>query len=60
MLCKREGESKLEHWKAAVCAWDVKKLISFVEGLAYDAEAIANAYTEEWNNGMGEGFNWQP
>ncbi len=35
----------------------VKELISFVNGLADDAEAIANACTESWSNGMVEGFN---
>lgn len=35
----------------------VKELISFVDGWTDDAVAIANACTEEWSNGMVEGFN---
>jgi transposase len=31
-------------------------LISFVDGLAEDAEAVANGCSESWSNGMVEGF----
>ena len=57
LLRKREGKSRLEHWKAAVRISGVKELIDFVDGLTDDALAIANACTEAWNNGMVEGFN---
>ncbi len=57
LLRKREGIERLEHWKAAVRTSEVKELISFVDGLADDAEAVANACTQAWNNGMVEGFN---
>src|SRR5215470_9311472 len=36
LLRKREGKSRLEHWKAAVRASGVKELISFVEGFTDD------------------------
>jgi transposase len=57
LLRKREGKSRLEHWKVAVYASGVKELTSFADGLADDAVAIANACTEAWSNGMVEGFN---
>ena len=57
LLRKREGESRLEQWKTAVRASGVKELIGFVDGLTDDAEAIANACTQAWRNGMVEGFN---
>ncbi len=57
LLHQREGKSRLEHWKVAVYASGVKELISFSDGLADDAVAIANACTEAWSNGMVEGFN---
>jgi transposase len=56
LLRKREGKSRLDQWKVAVRASGVKELISFVDGLTDDAEAIANARTEAWSNGMVEGF----
>jgi transposase len=34
----------------------IAELIAFVEGLADDAQAVANGCTESWNNGMVEGF----
>ncbi len=57
LLRRREGVERLEQWKAAVYASEVKELISFVDGLTDDAEAIAHACTQAWSNGMVEGFN---
>jgi transposase len=34
----------------------IAELIGFVDGLADDAEAVANGCTESWSNGMVEGF----
>ncbi len=45
-----------EIWKAAVLASGIPELISFVDGLADDAQAVANGCTESWSNGMVEGF----
>jgi transposase len=56
LLRKREGKPGLEQWKGAVRASGVPELINFVEGLADDAEAVANGCTESWSNGMTEGF----
>jgi transposase len=56
LLRKREGKLELEQWKDAVRASDISELINFVEGLADDAEAVANGCTESWSNGMTEGF----
>ena len=53
---KREGGSRLEQWKAAVQASGIAELITFVDGLADDAEAVANACSLAWSNGMVEGF----
>lgn len=57
ILRRREGVERLKQWKAAVSASGVKELISFVDGLTDDAEAIAQACTQRWSNGMVEGFN---
>jgi transposase len=56
LLRKREGSQRLEQWKAAVQASGITELMNFVDGLADDAEAVANACSESWNNGMVEGF----
>jgi transposase len=56
LLRKREGQVQLEQWKAAVRASGIAELIAFVDGLADDAEAIANGCTMAWSNGMVEGF----
>jgi len=56
LLRKREGQVRLEQWKAAVQASGIAELIAFVDGLADDAEAVANGCCESWNNGMVEGF----
>jgi transposase len=56
LLRKREGQVRLEQWKAAVQASGIAELIAFVDGLADDAQAVANGCTESWNNGMVEGF----
>ena len=56
LLRKREGQVRLEQWKAAVQASGIAELITFVDGLADDAEAVANGCTEPWSNGMVEGF----
>ena len=53
---KREGQGRLEQWKAAVQASGVAELIAFVDGLADDAEAVANGCSLRWSNGMVEGF----
>lgn len=57
LLRLRQGVQALERWKAAVQQTGIKALTRFVEGLADDAEAVANACTESWSNGMVEGFN---
>jgi transposase len=56
LLRKREGSQRLEHWKATVQASGITELIGFVDGLADDAEAVANGCSESWSNGMVEGF----
>jgi transposase len=56
LLRNREGKPGLEHWKAAVQASGIAELITFVEGLADDTEAVVNGCTESWSNGMVEGF----
>jgi hypothetical protein len=47
---------RLEQWNATVQASGIAELIGFVDGLANDAEAVANGCTESWSNGMVEGF----
>jgi len=42
LLRKREGQMRLEQWKATVRASGIAELIAFVDGLADDAEAVAN------------------
>jgi transposase len=56
LLRKHEGQVRLEQWKAAVQASGIAELIDFVDGLADDAEAVANGCSERWSNGMVEGF----
>ena len=56
LLRKREGQVRLEQWKASVRASGIAELITFVDGLADDAEAVANGCTLTWSNGMTEGF----
>jgi len=56
LLRKHEGQVRLEQWKAAVQASGIAELIAFVDGLADDAEAVANGCSERWSNGMVEGF----
>jgi transposase len=56
LLRKREGLLGLEPWKAAVRASGIAELIAFVDGLADDAEAVANGCSMTWSNGMVEGF----
>jgi transposase len=56
LLRKREGQVRLEQWKAAVRASGVAELIAFVDGLAEDEEAVANGCSLSWSNGMVEGF----
>ena len=46
LLRNREGKPGLEQWKGAVWASGIAELIDFVEGLADDAEAVVNGYTE--------------
>jgi len=56
LLRKHEGLVRLEQWKAAVRSSGIAELIAFVDGLADDAEAVANGYSMTWSNGMVEGF----
>jgi transposase len=56
LLRKHEGQVRLEQWKAAVRASGIAELIAFADGLADDAEAIANGCSLTWSNGMVEGF----
>src|SRR5581483_11950720 len=56
LLRKREGQVRLEQWKTSVRASGIAELIAFVDGLADDAEAVANGCTMTWSNGMVEGF----
>ena len=53
---QREGLVRLEQWKTAVRASGIAELIAFADGLADDAEAVANGCSMTWNNGMVEGF----
>jgi transposase len=39
---KREGQVRLEQWKAAVQVSGIAELIAFVDGLADDAQAVTN------------------
>ena len=57
LLRQRQGLTQLEHWKTTVRESGIVELIRFVDGLADDAVAIANACTQSWSNGMVEGFN---
>src|SRR5258707_11462951 len=56
LLRKREGQGRLEQWKAAVGASGIAELIGFVDGLDDDAEAVVNGCSLTWSNGMVEGF----
>ncbi len=56
LLRKHEGLVRLEQWKAAVRTSEIAELIAFVDGLADDAEGIANGCSLIWSNGMVEGF----
>jgi transposase len=56
LLRKREGQVRLEQWKVAVRVSGIAELIAFVDGLADDAEAVANACRLTWSNGVVEGF----
>ena len=56
LLRKHEGLVRLEQWKAAVRTSGIAELIAFVDGLADDAEAVANGCSMTWSNGMVEGF----
>jgi transposase len=56
LLRKRQGEVGLEQWKANVRVSGIEELITFVDGLADDAEAVVNGCTLIWSNGMVEGF----
>jgi len=56
LLRQREGVLCLEQWKTAVRASGIPELIAFVDGLADDAEAVANGCSMTWSNGMVEGF----
>jgi len=56
LLRKHEEQVRLEQWKAAVQASGIAELIAFVDGLADDAEAVANGCSLAWSNGMVEGF----
>jgi transposase len=45
-----------KQWKTSVRACGIAELIVFADGLADDAEAVANGCSMTWNNGMVEGF----
>jgi len=47
---------RLEQWKVAVQASGIAELIACVDGLADDAEAVANGCSLTWSNGVVEGF----
>jgi transposase len=52
LLRKHEGRVRLEQWKAAVRTSGIAELIAFVDGLADDAEAVANGCSMsllQWN-----------
>jgi transposase len=57
ILRQRQGVQRLEQWKAAGRVSGITELVRFVEGLADDEAAVANACTESYRNGMVEGFN---
>ncbi len=56
LLRKREGQVRMEQWKATVRASGIADLVAFVDGLDDDAEAVINGCTMTWSNGMVEGF----
>src|SRR5258708_28535635 len=56
LLRKREGQVRMEQWKATVRASGSADLVAFVDGLDDDAEAVINGCTMTWSNGMVEGF----
>jgi hypothetical protein len=56
LLRQREGLRSLEQWKTTVRACEIAELIAFADGLADDAEAVANGCSMTWNNGIVEGF----
>ncbi|GCE28122.1 transposase [Dictyobacter alpinus] len=56
LLRRHEGRIHLEQWKAAVQASGIAELITFVDGLADDEEAVAKGCSLTWSNGMVEGF----
>lgn len=56
LLRKHEERTHLEQWKAAVQVSGIAELIAFVDGLADDAEAVANGCSLAWSNGVVEGF----
>jgi transposase len=56
LLRQQEGVVRLEQWQAEVRASGIAELIAFVDGLADDAEAVANGCSLPWSNGMVEGF----
>ena len=54
LLRKHEGLVRLEQWKAAVRTSGIAELIAFVDGLADDAEAVANGCSMsllQWHGG---------
>jgi len=56
LLRQQEGLVRFSQWQAEVRASGVAELIAFVDGLADDAEAVANGCSMPWSNGMVEGF----
>jgi transposase len=56
LLRKREGQVRMEQWKATVRASGIADLVAFVDGIDDDAEAVINGCTMTWSNGMVEGF----
>ena len=54
LLRKREGQVRLEQWKAAVQSSGIAELIAFVDGLADDAQAVTNGCSLsllQWHSG---------
>jgi transposase len=51
LLRRHEGQVRLEQWQAAVQASGIAELIAFVDGLADDAQAVANGCSLTWSNG---------
>jgi transposase len=56
LLREQGGVERLAVWQADVRASGITALVKFVDGLAADADAVANACSLPWSNGIVEGF----